>query len=78
MIGALMVTFRLYARGTHIVANAGLSTNLSTIKSLGFGSANPITTISWLDKPVSGEGALIWNSTVVNLPKLVLSVIYFA
>lgn len=76
-MAVLLVVSGLFARGISIVANSGLPTSLEAIRSMGFGSANPITVIWWSGRSASGKSALVLNSAVANAPQLLLSFIYF-
>jgi len=78
MLTALSNLAYLYHLGTNFIGGNGALVDLASIWSMGFGSANPASTVHWLGLPNSGIPGLVWNAVIADTPQLILSMIYFS
>lgn len=73
---SLIVISVLLSMAINAIKSTGTTTSLTSLWSLGFGSANPATIITWT-LPQAGATGLIANAFAANSPQIVLSTLYF-
>jgi hypothetical protein len=77
LLTAVGVIMFLYIYGLQAIKGQDKATDLATQWSMGFGTVNPATIITFTGFATSGASGLVWAAFVANVPQLILSIIYF-